>query len=156
MLEEIPSPFQWCKAFRANSILPEYNGGNPSEGQSVLGIISPSICSNCSLMPPDTALIFLTLFLLLPQHTGYCRDSARASKIPVILLQLCTNVCSLWVGETVHAFTGYVLYHIHLFVRDLCPLVLSSSLVCVLKHPHFLKYVISPRLLHLMGHKTNI
>lgn len=39
VLEEITSPFQWCKAFRANSILPEYNGSNPNEGQSALGII---------------------------------------------------------------------------------------------------------------------
>lgn len=39
VLEEITSPFQWCKAFRANSILPAYNGSTPNEGQSVLGII---------------------------------------------------------------------------------------------------------------------
>lgn len=112
--------------------------------QSWESFVPPSICSNCSLMPPDTALIFPTLFLLL--YTGYCRDSARSPKILVILLQLCTNVCSLWVGETTHAFTGYLLYHIHPFVRDLCPHVLSSSLVCVLKHPHVLKYM-----LHLLG-----
>lgn len=39
VLEEITSPFHWCKAFRANSILTEYNGSTPNEGQSVLGII---------------------------------------------------------------------------------------------------------------------
>ncbi|KAJ7406887.1 hypothetical protein WISP_130427 [Willisornis vidua] len=39
VLEEIASPFQWCKAFRAKSILPEYNGSSPNEGKSVPGII---------------------------------------------------------------------------------------------------------------------
>lgn len=96
VLEEITSPFQWCKTFRANSILPEYNGRNPNEGhQSWESFASPSICSICSLMPPDISFIFLTLFVLVPQYTGYCRDSARSSKILVISLQACTHVCSL-------------------------------------------------------------
>lgn len=117
VLEEITSPFQWCKASRANSILPEYNGSNPNEGhQSWESFASPSICSIGSLMPPDTSLIFHTLFLLLPQYTAYCRDSARSSKKLLISLQACTNVCSLWLGETAHAFTGKVLYDICIYL----------------------------------------
>lgn len=56
VLEKIESPFQWCKASRANSILPEYNGCNPNEGhQSWESFASPSICSIGSLMPPDAS-----------------------------------------------------------------------------------------------------
>jgi len=39
VLEEITSPFHWHKTIRVNSILTEYNGNTPNEGQSVLGII---------------------------------------------------------------------------------------------------------------------
>jgi len=44
--------------------------------------------------------------------------------------------------------------HINLlFVRDLCLLILSSSLGCVLKHPSVLKYTLL--VLHLIGIRCN-